>query len=528
MKKALLSILCLLAVLLTAAAVTASAADVIDSGTCGEVTWTLDRDGTLTLSGSGSTKYYMEPGQWPWDPYHDQIRSVVVQDGVQIGRIFEDFGEREGYYPALTTVTINATDSFFDVVNAASFGFSPFRGCNNLQEINVTGSNSDYSSVDGVLYSKNQGSLLLFPAGKAEVKIPETVGAIHFYAFEDCQKLTSITIPDHVETIYGYAFNNCSSLTSVEIGTGLELLYNDPFRGADNITSVTVSEGNQSFSCIDNVIYSKDGTRMEFCPGTKTTVTLPASLTEAPSYALSSRLERLAIDPDNPNFTAADGLLYSKDGKKLICCPPGRTGTVIVPDIVTEINHSAFADRTGLTNIVLPEGLERLSWLGGCTSLESLTLPGSVKRISYYGLSRCDSLKDIYYKGTEEQWENLLEYVGDDKVTLEALTNANVWFVPGDAEKSPVLSAELTGGKTPVLTAKLFCDGEDPANACVAFYNGDGKQLGAEVMALPKNGGITESIPAPEGTASAKVFVLNADSAKPICAAVPAKVSAAK
>ena len=91
MKKALLSILCLLAVLLTAAAVTASAADVSDSGTCGEVTWTLDRDGTLTLSGSGSTKYFMEPGQWPWDPYHDQIRSVVVQDGVQIGRIFEDF-----------------------------------------------------------------------------------------------------------------------------------------------------------------------------------------------------------------------------------------------------------------------------------------------------------------------------------------------------------------------------------------------------------------------------------------------------
>ena len=194
MKKALLSILCLLAVLLTAA-VQAQAASVVDSGTCGEVTWTFDSDGTLTLSGRGSTEWSNDTGEWPWDPYHDQIKSVVMQDGVHIGRIFEDFGEREGYYPALTTVTINATDSFFDVVNAASFGFSPFRGCNNLQEINVTGSNSDYSSVDGVLYSKNQGSLLLFPAGKSEVKIPETVGAIHFYAFEDCQKLTSITIP---------------------------------------------------------------------------------------------------------------------------------------------------------------------------------------------------------------------------------------------------------------------------------------------------------------------------------------------
>ena len=103
MKKAIFGILCLLAVLLAAATVPALAADVVASGTCGEVKWTFDSEGTLTLSGSGSTDYYKMTGEWPWDPYHDRIRTVEVQQGVRIGRIFEDFDENDGYYPALTT-----------------------------------------------------------------------------------------------------------------------------------------------------------------------------------------------------------------------------------------------------------------------------------------------------------------------------------------------------------------------------------------------------------------------------------------
>lgn len=521
MKKAVRSILCLLAVLLAAAAVTASAADVVDSGTCGEVNWTLDKDGTLTLSGSGSTDYYHPKSEWPWDPYHGQIKSVVVQDGVHFGRIFEDFGEREGYYPALTTVTINATDYYFDVADAASFGFSPFRGCNNLQEINVTGRNSYYSSVDGVLYNRDKTCLYLFPAGKSEADIPKTVTTIHFYAFENCQKLTDLTIPDNVETVYGSAFSDCTGLTSVEIGAGLNLLYNTPFLGADNITAIRVAEENQHFSAVDNVLYSKDRTRLVFCPA-KTTVTLPASLTIAPShYEFSSRVEHIEVDPGNPNFTAVDGILYNKDLTKLLCCPQGRTGTVIVPDDVT-IDDSAFENCSALSNIVLPVGLEKLSRFGGCTSLESLTLPGSVTEIPYYNLfSQCNGLKDIYFTGNEDQWKAMLEKVKeDDKALLEKV---NVWFVPGEAEKSPILSAELTGGGSPALTARLFYDGAEPASACFAFYSGDGKQLGAEVMVLPKNGGVTKSIAAPDGTAGAKVFVLNADNARPLCDAVPAK-----
>ena len=533
MKKAMLGILCLLAMLLAASAVSASAADAVDSGTCGEVNWTLTKDGILTLSGSGSTKYYMEPGRWPWDPYHDQIKTVVVQNGVYIGRIFEDFNGGEGFYPNLTTVTINAKDNFFDVVNSASFGFSPFRGCNNLREINVVGSNAYYSSVDGILCSKNKACLYLFPAGRETAEIPETVTSIYPYAFEDCKKLTSITIPDNVTQFYGYVFHDCTGLTSVKIGTGLDMWYNSPFWGADNITSVQVAEGNQKFCSVDNVIYSKDQTRMMFCPETKTTLNLPASLTSKPSSP--GKLVAFTVDPSNPSFSAVDGILYNKDQTQLIICPKGKTGSVAIPDGVTEIKSEAFGECanltqitlpgsvttiewrafegcTGLTSMAIPEGIVKTSeWFYNCTGLTSVTIPVSLTQIYWYTFHECTSLRDVYYLGTEAQWEK----VKIEESHNEPLLSAKVWFGPGE---SPILSAALTGGETPELTAKLFYDGAEPAAACFAFYDENGRQLGAETMALPTGEGITRLLPAPDGTAKAKVFVLDADGFMPLCA----------
>lgn len=535
MRIRLLGILCLFAAVLVLSAVSASAADVVDSGTCGEVYWTFTSDGTLTLSGSGSTKYYMDPGQWPWDPYHDQIKSVMVQNGVHIGRIFEDFDAGEGFYPNLTTVTINARDSFFDVFDAASFGFSPFRGCNNLQEINVVSGNEDYSSVDGLLCNGNRTALYLCPAGKSTVEIPNTVGTIYPRAFQDCKELTSITIPDNVERFYGYTFQDCTGLTSVKIGAGLNMLYVEPFQGADNITSIQVAEGNQQYTALDNVLYNKDMTGIAFCPETKTSIVLPASLTKIPSSnVLSSKLEQIAVDPANEKFTSVDGILYNKDKTELLCCPQGKAGEVTVPDGVTSISGfsgcskltrialpastqnlswGAFKGCTSLTSMAIPDGLTKTSeWFRNCTSLTSVTIPVSLTQIDWYTFHECTSLKDVYYLGTKEQWEK----VKIEESHNEALLSASVHFVPGDG---PILSAALTGGEAPELTVKLFYDGTDPAAACFCFYDGNGRQLGAaETMDLPMDEGVTKIISAPVGTMWAKAFVINTNDFRPLCA----------
>lgn len=49
-----------------------------DEGTCGEnLTWTLDDDGLLTISGTGDMSDYMFRGPWNYAP-----KAVVIEEGV--------------------------------------------------------------------------------------------------------------------------------------------------------------------------------------------------------------------------------------------------------------------------------------------------------------------------------------------------------------------------------------------------------------------------------------------------------------
>ena len=68
-------------IVLFAFAVTVSAADIVQSGTCGDnVTWALDRDGLLTISGTGTMEDYGAVGEAPYAAY--DVQRLVVGEGV--------------------------------------------------------------------------------------------------------------------------------------------------------------------------------------------------------------------------------------------------------------------------------------------------------------------------------------------------------------------------------------------------------------------------------------------------------------
>jgi hypothetical protein len=97
-------------------------------------------------------------------------------------------------------------------------GANPFAGCTSLVAITVNAFNSNYSSVDGVLFNKNQTMLIAYPPGKkGSYSIPNTVTSIGSEAFYGCPNLTNVTIPDSVTNIESSAFNQCTGLTSVTI-----------------------------------------------------------------------------------------------------------------------------------------------------------------------------------------------------------------------------------------------------------------------------------------------------------------------
>ncbi|WP_298542299.1 leucine-rich repeat domain-containing protein [uncultured Porphyromonas sp.] len=98
-------------------------------------------------------------------------------------------------------------------------GVSPFHDCTMLLEIEVDPNNSCYSSIDGVLYNKEQTQLIQYPAGLYDdfYKVPDTVREIAENACYDAQDLEVLKIPAGVHKIGDMAFAFCDQLRDVEI-----------------------------------------------------------------------------------------------------------------------------------------------------------------------------------------------------------------------------------------------------------------------------------------------------------------------
>ncbi len=153
---------------------------IIYTGNCGDnVTYKFDGE-TLTISGSGKMTDYSNVSSVPWNAYKDFIERVVIkyEDGDDVTSIGDNAFSG---CSKLESVTIP------DSVTSIRSGV--FDGCSGLQSINVSEDNANYKSEDGILFSKDGATLILYPAGKTD---------------------TSYSIPDNVQTIENNAFEGCS------------------------------------------------------------------------------------------------------------------------------------------------------------------------------------------------------------------------------------------------------------------------------------------------------------------------------
>ena len=89
-----------------------------------------------------------------------------------------------------------------------------FYGCYSLENISVPASNTNYSSVSGVLFKKAQDTLLVCPNAKGgSYVIPSTVKHIAHSAFENCFNLSLVSLPTSLISTGTYAFANCSGIS---------------------------------------------------------------------------------------------------------------------------------------------------------------------------------------------------------------------------------------------------------------------------------------------------------------------------
>ena len=183
-------------------------------------TWNIDKNGTLYINGSGiineNEESYDEDGI-PWFGVRSKIKKVVVGNGItEIGNYaFWDCANLE-------SIEIPASVTYIGVFN--------FLLDTNLKRINVEGNNKHYSSVDGVLFSKDKKSIIKYPNKKQNTySIPNTVTNISSYAFRDDTNLEYISLPKNVTSVDYGAFIDCPNLIKVTLPRELTDIASDAF-----------------------------------------------------------------------------------------------------------------------------------------------------------------------------------------------------------------------------------------------------------------------------------------------------------
>ena len=123
-----------------------------------------------------------------------------------------------------------------------------FTDCTALTDIQVSPGNSNFSSLDGVLFDKDRTRLIMYPCGKKDASygIPAGVESIDYHAFADCDFLTEVTIPDSVTDIGVDAFILCTGLARVNFGNGVTNLRAEAFFRCTALKNVTIPDSVKS------------------------------------------------------------------------------------------------------------------------------------------------------------------------------------------------------------------------------------------------------------------------------------------
>jgi len=358
-----------------------AAESVAANGALGDnLTWTLDGEGVLTISGNGEMCSVFEA---LWD--REKVKKVIIEAGVtSIG-----YGAFE-YHSSLSSVVIPDSvtsiggDAFISCTSlksviipdsVISLGYSAFAYCSNLASVTMPedllrfsadafegtlwldglAATDGFTIVNGVLIRYiGDSSEVTIPHGVTiigdsaflrnenltEVVIPSTVTEIGVGAFSECSNLAGITIPDEVTSIDAGAFTSCTSLANVTLPENLQVIETATFRNCTSLTNLTI----------------------------------PNSVTEIKSQAFSNcKLLDIAL-PENLIEIGKDAFFQS-----------GLT-TVTIPDKVKIIGSGAFMNCQALTSVTIPDGVTEIGGAAGggafyyCINLTDVTMPDGLYR----------------------------------------------------------------------------------------------------------------------------------------------------
>lgn len=413
-------------------------AEIVKSGNCGangdNVTWTLDDNGTLTISGTGKMeKYYRTDYGYCNSPFYENsdIKSVVIENGVT------SIGEYTFYNNNSISITIPASiTSIGDGNSCDSLYISDLAAYLNMEGV---------SPISGKLYLNNKRVT-------GNIVIPDGVTSIVSYAFGGCNGITSITIPASVQAIGESAFRGCSRLKDVYISDlaawcNIEFVgessnyyhdifyYSNPMCYADNLYI--------NNELVTDLVIPDEVTQIResafYNCGSLDSVTIPDSVTTIDKYAFSNCDNLINVAIGNGVTNIGDNAFNGCDNLINVTVGSGVTsvGNDVFKDCrrLIKFNYNAktvFPELFGngkngynsnIASVTFGDNTESIKdkAFKGCKELRKIFIPESVIEIEDLAFSGCSNLLNIEYGGSQAAWEEM--YIGTEN---ENLTNAQI------------------------------------------------------------------------------------------------------
>lgn len=246
-------------------------------------------------------------GDWAFRTQYN-LKNLILPNHVATD--YNTFGKDT--YTGLNIETISLGNNYSDSTNS----FNEFSGLYHLKAITVSNKNPNYTSNDGILYTKDGKELLFLPYATEAYTIPEGVTGVNLTG-ASFLFLKKLTISDHITDATDW-LRTCSALNTLHLGKNLNTLINSEFREQFKLTYH------------DNYVRS------------------------------FPELKYISVSEENSTFKSVNNMLYSKDGSKFIWCPAQTEGKVILEPGVTEISESAFSKCTKITDIVFPDTISKI------------------------------------------------------------------------------------------------------------------------------------------------------------------------
>lgn len=367
LRKIIIVLFAIVLVLTTTPIALAEFPSVVDGGTSGNLSWTLDNTNTLEISGTGNMGMYstasysgIYASNAPWGKYYSRIESVVIGNGVT----------SIGSYAFARCTALTSIDFGNSVT---TIGVGAFEYCESLTDISIPDSVTIINRI-------------AFMACDAltSVTIGNGVTEIGTQAFSYCTSLSSVSFGDSLNHIGGYAFESCRSLTNIIIPNSVTEIDIGAFRACTSLENISVNEGNLYYEADDSgCLYTKDKTTLVQYPvgNSRSSFTIPTSVIEIDYYS----------------FLNCNSLTNIEIGNN-----------------VTRIYTNAFSGCRLLTSVAFGEKIQQIGngAFSACSSLASVDLPASVKTIDSQAFPD-NALKDFTIRSRKCS-------IADNAISLDA------------------------------------------------------------------------------------------------------------